>query len=95
MNELKEYNDFLDKKYNNKRFKIWNSKCFTSFWIEKTKDFLKKYHKEFRKWIDKEYFSSLYIHWRYCDIDKTFIENDNLENLFNNSIDWIEKHFKK
>jgi hypothetical protein len=33
--------------------------------------------------------------WKYFDIDKTIIENDNLENLFKNSIDWIEKHFTK
>ena len=95
MIDLEYINNYLDTKYNNKKFKIWNSKCFTSFWIYKTKDLLDKFKKEFRKWIDKEYYASLYIHWKYFDIDKTIIENDNLENLFKNSIDWIEKHFTK
>lgn len=91
MIDLEYVNNYLDDNYNNKKFKNW----FTSFRIEKTKDFLKQFKKEFRDWIDKEYFSSLYIHWRFCDIDKTFIEDDSLENLFKKSIDWIEKHFTK
>lgn len=95
MKTLKEYNTYFDEKYNNKKFKIWNSKYFTSFWIYKTKDLLDEFKKEFRIWIDKEYYASLYIHWRYFDLDKIHIEDDNLENLFNKSIDRIEKHFTK
>lgn len=95
MINLEYVNNYFDEKYNNKKFKIWNSKYFTSFWIYKTKDLLDKFKKEFRIWIDKEYYASLYIHWRYFDLDKIHIEDDNLENLFNKSIDRIEKHFTK
>lgn len=95
MIDLEYVNNYLDKNYNNKRFKIWNSKYFTSFWIYKTKDLLDEFKKEFRKWIDKEYYASLYIHWRYFDLDKIHIEDDDLEKLFNKSIQWIDKHFIK
>ena len=54
MINLEYVNNYFDEKYNNKKFKIWNSKYFTSFWIYKTKDLLDKFKKEFRKWIDKE-----------------------------------------
>lgn len=96
MKTIESINEYFDKEYNNKRFKdkiYW--KIRTSFFINKTRNLLKDHNLEFRNWIDKEYYSSLYINWQFINIDRIHLKSNDLNELYDKSIQWIEKHFKK
>lgn len=91
MKTVKEINEYLEKNYFCKKYK----NGIRIHWIfDNTKQRLKNtFNKEYDN--EKEYFCNLYIDWKYFNIDKVFLENENIDLLFNQAINWIENHRKQ
>ena len=98
--EIEQMNKYLDEKYNKKKYK---NCAFIHASIDSVENLIRKmywFSEKANKLLEQEkkenkpkYFSSLYIEGRFCTIDKTIDFSDDLEGLFNKSIQWLDGHF--